>query len=365
MFDCGLLIIGNGGRRTQRTSLVAGGSDAEHHLEFACSLARSQVQRGGRVLFEHPWAATSWNEPCLRELLAIDRMRRVRCDQCQFGMTSVDDAQNVGPARKATGFMTNDAYIAEAVDRRCFGWHDHSQFFERESKGLRKVSSTIGGGDILRFATERAPRCGEAQGLMGRDRQLTIAAVEAGPTLEEPELLSILDSTDSAQEFRDRSTGLPLNPEMVKELEMQYMDELKVLEDNDLDGSTTDPRPNYRSKLVCQVTRQRSTIDVEDWTAMFAATRPCEAFRLQLSLMMTGPMSQVEGDDDVLMLLDISRAHLHSPFAGVFFVTINGKVYKLLKAMYGLQDVGASFDRKVLDVMNLMGVSLGKFSMCV
>ena len=41
-------------------------------------------------------------------------------------------------------------------------------------------------------------------------------------------------------------------------------------------------------------------------------------------------------------------------------MTINGKVYKLLKAMYGLRDAGASFDRKVLDVMNLMGVSLGQ-----
>ena len=52
----------------------------------------------------------------LKKLLAIDGMRRVRCDQCQFGMTSLDDAGNVGPARKATGFMTNDEYIAEAVD---------------------------------------------------------------------------------------------------------------------------------------------------------------------------------------------------------------------------------------------------------
>ena len=34
-------------------------------------------------------------------------------------MTSVDDAENVEPVRKATGFMTNDEYIAEAVDRRC------------------------------------------------------------------------------------------------------------------------------------------------------------------------------------------------------------------------------------------------------
>ena len=80
---------------------------------------------------------------------------------------------------------------------------------------------------------------------------------------------------------------------------------------------------------------------------------------------MTGPRSQVEGGDDVLMLLDIPRAHLHSPLARAVFVTIDGKVYKLLKAMYGLRDAGAAFDRKVLDVMNLMGVSLGKFSICV
>ena len=38
---------------------------------------------------------------------------------------------------------------------------------------------------------------------------------------------------------------------------------------------------------------------------------------------------------------------------------------QLLKAMYGLRDAGAAFDRKVLDVMNLMAVSLGKFSICV
>ena len=104
---------------------------------------------------------------------------------------------------------------------------------------------------------------------------------------------------------------------------------------------------------------------MEDWAATFAATPPCEAFRLQLSLMMTGPRSEVEGDDDVLMLSDNSRAHLHSPLARVVFVTIKSKVYKLLKAMCGLRDARASFDRKVLEVMNLMGVSLGKFSICV
>ena len=232
----------------------------------------------------------------------------------------------------------------------------------------------------------RAAGRGEAQKMMGRDRQLTIAAVEAGPTLEEPELLSLPDNADGDQEFRDRSTGLPLNPEMVKKartLEMQHLEELKVLEDSDRDACLDETgrppiptnwvdinkgdslRPNCRSRLVCQETRGRPTIDVEDWAATFAATPPCEGFKLQLSLMMTGPRSQVEGDDEVLMLLDISRAHLHSPLAKAVLVTIDGTVYKLLKAMYGLRDAGAAFDRKVLDVMNLMGVSLGKFSNCV
>ena len=80
---------------------------------------------------------------------------------------------------------------------------------------------------------------------MGRDRQLTVAALEAGPTLE-PELLSLPDSTAHAQECRDKSIGLPLNPEMVKrarELEMQYMEEVKVLEDSDRDACTAETGP--------------------------------------------------------------------------------------------------------------------------
>ena len=47
------------------------------------------------------------------------------------------------------------------------------------------------------------------------------------------------------------------------------------------------------------------------------------------------------------------------------FVTIDGKVSKPLKPMYGLRDAGAAFDRKVLYVVNLMEMSLGKFSICV
>ena len=317
----------------------------KRHLEFACSLARLQIERGGRVLFEYPWAASE--EPCLWKLRTIDGMRCVRCDQCQFGMTSVDREGNVGPACEATGFMTNDEYIAEAVNRRCFGGDDHIHLLSGRARPCEKYPPRLVAAILraLRQST-RAAGCGVARRMMGRDRQLTIAAVEAGPTLEETELLSLLDGADGDQESRDRSTGLPVNPEMVKkarELEMQYMEELKVLEDSDRDvcvAETGRPpiptdwvdinkgdslRPNYRSRLVCQETRGRSTIDVEDWAATFAATPPHEAFKLELSLMMTGPRSQVAGDDDVLMPLDISRAHLHSPLARAVLVASKAK----------------------------------------
>ena len=73
-------------------------------------------------------------------------------------MTSVDDAENVGPARKATGFMTNDEYIVEAVDRRCFGGHDHIQLLNGSAKACEKCPPTIVGGDTACFATEHASR---------------------------------------------------------------------------------------------------------------------------------------------------------------------------------------------------------------
>ena len=63
----------------------------KRHLEFACSLARLQIERGGRVLSEYPLAASE--EPCLWKLRSIDGMRCTRCDQCQFGLTSVDRVQ--------------------------------------------------------------------------------------------------------------------------------------------------------------------------------------------------------------------------------------------------------------------------------
>ena len=110
--------------------------------------------------------------------------------------------------------------------KRYFGGHEHGQLLSSIAMGCQKYPPrlvTV----ILRALRQsmRAAGCGKAQGWMGRDRQLTIAAVEPGPTLEEPELPAIPDSADSAQEIRDWCTGLPLDPARLKkarELETQY-----------------------------------------------------------------------------------------------------------------------------------------------
>ena len=169
-------------QHTKPDELAEQQEQGKHHLEFACGLARLQIEQGGRVLFEYPLAASK--EPCLWTLTSTDGMRCVRCDQCQIGMTS-DSAGRGGLACKATGFTTNDEYIAEAVNRHCFGGHDHIQSLSGTEKYCDKVPPTVSDSDTACFATEHASR-GTRRGMMGRDRQLTIAAVEAGPTLEEP-----------------------------------------------------------------------------------------------------------------------------------------------------------------------------------
>ena len=117
------------------------------------------------------------------KLRSIDGMRCVRCDQCQFGVTSVDSAVTVAPACKATGFMTNGECIAEAVNRHCFG-HDHIQLLGGRAKSCEKNHTQL----VARYCVLRDRACEPrvaARHMVGRDRQLTITAVEARRIREE------------------------------------------------------------------------------------------------------------------------------------------------------------------------------------
>ena len=42
---------------------------AVSHLEFMCELYRQQLDQGGFILHEYPQGASSWNLPCMQELV--------------------------------------------------------------------------------------------------------------------------------------------------------------------------------------------------------------------------------------------------------------------------------------------------------
>eukprot|EP00969_Alexandrium_andersonii_P085326 3762499-Alexandrium_andersonii.AAC.1 len=43
---------------------------AKVHLEFMVEIYRSQLERGARFLHERPMAAGSWDEDCVKRLMA-------------------------------------------------------------------------------------------------------------------------------------------------------------------------------------------------------------------------------------------------------------------------------------------------------
>ena len=75
-------------------------------------------------------------------------------------------------------------------------------------------------------------------------------------------------------------------------------------------------RPDYRSRLVVQETRARSTIAADDVGAIFAATPPLECLRILCSTV----MSSDPAEGRVLRFLDISRAHPRRLFKRTVYI---------------------------------------------
>ena len=76
-----------------------------------------QLKEGRLFLHEHPANATSWDEPCVLEVLQHVGVRRITADQCQLGQ----QASNGEPIRKPTGFMSNCDDVLDQLHRRCKG----------------------------------------------------------------------------------------------------------------------------------------------------------------------------------------------------------------------------------------------------
>lgn len=74
-----------------------------------------------KFLFEQPKDAKSWQEEAMKEVAALERVLKIECDICMFGLR-VGRRLN----KKPTGLMTNCEEIAEEMNKKC----DHTHFHE-------------------------------------------------------------------------------------------------------------------------------------------------------------------------------------------------------------------------------------------
>ena len=90
-------------------------------VTLCCELAQMQLDRGGRVLFEHPRGSSVWQFSCMNKLR--DRMHQLDLDMCCYGMRVPG-----GPLiKKATRLWVSHHNMLKLV-RRCPGEHhpDHA-----------------------------------------------------------------------------------------------------------------------------------------------------------------------------------------------------------------------------------------------
>ena len=90
------------------------------HVELAMKLFEWQVRRGRLALFEHPTTSKAWHESAVKRVLSLPGVRRVRGDQCMYGL-QVGGGSN----KKSTDFMVNGDKMEEYLSKRCDGGHQH------------------------------------------------------------------------------------------------------------------------------------------------------------------------------------------------------------------------------------------------
>ena len=79
-------------------------------LNFAAEIYELQRAAGRHFLHEHLETADSWDEPCMRRLMARPGVGMVVGHQCEMGLVT-EDKDGWAPAKKATKFMSTSTEV--------------------------------------------------------------------------------------------------------------------------------------------------------------------------------------------------------------------------------------------------------------
>ena len=124
--------------RMDSTKAVLMLSEGLEHLDFAMKVFEWQVRRGRWGLIEHPAILKAWQERCVRRVLELPGVQRVRGDQCMYGLQV-----GGGANRKTTDFMVNGDMLAARLQKRCDGGHQHVPLLHGLPKYAQEYSNKL------------------------------------------------------------------------------------------------------------------------------------------------------------------------------------------------------------------------------
>ena len=364
-------------------------SHGRKHLEFCTKLYELQWKVGRYFLHEHPAEASSWKEGCIKRLLEKHGVMKVNGDQCRYGFTSTKSGRS-GPARKATGFLTNAPCIAKQLSKQCpnrQGWmvHQHVRL-----EGGRTRLAQVYPPELCRAICRGL----ELQLQADREGQFLLASVEPIMMTKSGDLLNAAnelmkkykiveeDLDDQREEAWDDVSGAQLDANEVRRArmeEIEYIHKMQLytkvpvaecyqrtnkspISVRWVDTNKGDTeRPNYRSRFVA---REINTYKRND---LFAATPPLEAMKLILSTAALG------NKGEVLMVNDVSRAFFHAKATREVYVQLpeedsNSSGEKLCGrlnfSMYGTRDTAMNCQAEYSQMLIDNGFKQGASTPC-
>ena len=345
-------------------------AEAVEHVEFCAQIYRYQLKNGRHFVHEHPLLAKSWKLDCMVDLVNDVRTYFVETHMCRFGMHSHIGSRSGdhGWVKKPTGFLTSSRHVAEQLDRRCLGNHDHVQLVggrasgaqvypddlcaaivkgvvkQKSEDGRDEVTTTrMDGNQTRRFINSLSSTC------LGPVRDLIDSGLKGkwpghwmDPVHEEdggddsfglrPQRgieilkgeLDALSMRNGMMVAKDDVSGKDLDPGLVKaarDEEMAYFKKLgvyrsvprshqkstggKVIGTRWIDVNKGDAsEPNYRSRLVGR------EFNVYKDDTLYASTPPLEGLRCVLSYAAT-IVPDVE-ERRCVMVNDVRRAYFYA-----------------------------------------------------
>ena len=383
--------------------------EARKHLSFAASMAERQLRAGKHFLFEHPFTAKSWKEPCIQRLLRRPNVCTVKSDQCMFGCVAKTSSGQQLPARKSTRFMTSSVKMAQRLDIQCDRNHTHiplngknlanASFYPEQLRlavlrGMRDQADMEDRNepnidDERNLAEVRAYQCRS-------DLAKSVAALCAEAHKMKEELPVVADFKLRDGTVRKVDLSATMKSKYVDEYTREELplaqvrdaiaDELSWLNDEVWEGSWKhdvdleddaivvgtrwvacnkgdQENPDVRMRLVAQ------EVNTYHEEAYFAATPPIECKRALMSEYAT--RRTFKGKPLKMSFVDVRKAYFHGRPTRNLYVRLPPELGlprtmlgKLKRCLYGTRDAGHIWESVYGEALVSMGFKQGKASPC-